>query len=161
MKLRKLAKQNYGFSLVELIVVVAILGACIGLITANINAIPAREAQRCANEIDAALSRCKIESMAKGGNASMVLECRSDGYYLTMNAGALTETDKIANRRCTVNCGGTMSDSSNNTRTFSFQRSTGAFDAGSDISEITVTGGGRTYKITLYKLTGAHEIGRA
>ena len=44
--------------------------------------------------------------------------------------------------------------------TLSFDRDTGAFDfTGTPITSITVSGGGRTYVITLDALTGAHQLG--
>lgn len=160
MKLRQPAKRNRGFSLVEVIIVVAILAACGALISTSIAVIPAREARKCVNEMDAALSRCKIECMAKHGNASLTLTCKSDGYYLKQQAGGIETEEKIANRRCSVKCGAAqMAEGS--AQVFSFDYNTGAFDQGKNVGTVSASGGGRTYTITLYAKTGAHEIGGA
>ena len=163
-------RNNRGFSLVELIVVVAILGACVGLITASISTVSSSQARKCAASLDAALSRCRVAAMSRAGTVSMTVSVDGDGVVtvkqLEKNGETVTETasDAVGSSRCAVSyqvkgeAAATALDAAG--FTLSFDRDTGAFDfTGTPITSITVSGGGRTYVITLDALTGAHQLG--
>ena len=163
-------RNNRGFSLVELIVVVAILGVCVGIITGSIATISSSQAKKCAVSIDAALSRCRVAAMSRAGQVTMKVSVDGDGAVTVRqtetNGGAATETaaDTVGSGRCAVSyqkmgeATPTALDAAG--ISFSFDRDTGAFDfTGTPITSITVSGGGRTYVITLDALTGAHQLG--
>lgn len=160
MKLRAFFKEKKGYSLIELIVVIAILAACGGLITANIALVPRNEAKKCAQSIDAALSECKIEAMTKAGGMSLKLYADADGNihlaYLSGDGSTVVSDDRIANSRATVTV-----DSSALSQTgsiWSFERNSGSVKNATGDSAIVVSGGGRSWTIKLYQLTGAHEM---
>ena len=163
-------RNNRGFSLVELIVVVAILGACVGLITASISTVSSSQARKCAASLDAALSRCRVAAMSRAGTVSLTLSADGDGVVTVKqsekNGETVTETasDQVGTSRCAVSY--QVKDETDAKAldaagiTLSFDRDTGAFVfSGSAITSITVSGGGRSYVITLDALTGAHELG--
>lgn len=166
-------RNNRGFSLVELIVVVAILGVCVGIVAASISAISSSQARKCAASIDAALSRCRVSAMSRAGEVYLTLSVDGDGVVTVAqyekNGDAVTEisSDAVGSSRCGVSyqvkgaADAAALDASG--LTLSFDRDTGAFDftgnAKGVLTSITVSGGGRSYVITLDALTGAHRIG--
>jgi prepilin-type N-terminal cleavage/methylation domain-containing protein len=59
--------NSRGFSLVEIIVVVAILGVALTLLGMSINTIFALDVRSCAKDISGSLAREKVEAMSKAG----------------------------------------------------------------------------------------------
>lgn len=164
--------DNRGFSLVELIVVAAILSVCTGIVAVSISAVSSSQARKCAVSIDAALSQCRVRAMSRAGEVYMTLSADADGTVTVAQFeeanGTATETfsDRVGSSRCAVSYmpKGAADSSALDAAgiTLAFDRDTGAFDFtrnGNAVSSITVSGGGRSYVITLDALTGAHRIG--
>ena len=170
-------KNNKGFTLIELIIVVAILAACVGLITTSVSVVFSSGAAKCANGLNAAISKCRISAMSRSG--SVYLRLYRDGVnnqimvdYL--ENGVVKTSDVIGSSNCGAvfdtdaehSLGNLGSDS---VLCITFDRDTGALDtlksdgsqpAGSipQCSYIAVSGGGRTYKISFVPATGAHML---
>ena len=160
MKIRKFCQTRGGYSLMELIAVLAVLAACGGLLTANLALIPRNEAKKCARSIDAALSACKIEAMTKTGGMSLRLYADEGGSthitYLSGDGGTEYTDETVANRLASVTVNGTALTQSG--VTWSFERDTGKITAGREFTVLVISGGGRGWTITLYPLTGAHVL---
>lgn len=172
--MRGLRKDNKGYSLVELIIVVAII-AVIGLgATWSIILVFSANAKTCSNDIVNAISECKIMTMTKGqGNVRLLLY--RDGENGTIYSKLQTKESptaewedskdgrqKIGASRCSV----TKIEDDGVTETpiptsegtaweIYFDRSSGKLmDDKSTVDKIHVLGGRKSYRIGIEKLTG-------
>ena len=75
-------KKNKGFTLVEMVITVAIFAILLGMITPSLNSVLGFRVQRATNSITAALDKTRREAMNRLVG-EMKLEYRSDGYYIT------------------------------------------------------------------------------
>lgn len=75
-------KNNKGFTLVELIVVISIFTILLGILGPSVSSIFSYRAKRAANSIVAALDKTKTEAMNRLVG-EMVLERTDDGYYVS------------------------------------------------------------------------------
>ena len=132
--------SNKGFTLVELIVVVAIFTILLGIAVPSLNSILGFRVNRAANSIASALDRTKIEASSRLVG-EMKLEKRADGYYLSYyldrgkvgGASHVTEDDpeKIAPARTEISY--TSSDGSSHVMAagdsliLTYDRATGGF----------------------------------
>ncbi|NCB51809.1 MAG: prepilin-type N-terminal cleavage/methylation domain-containing protein [Clostridia bacterium] len=161
--------NNRGFTLVEIIVVVVIMGVLVGIISLSISSVFSSRARRGAAEIDAYISMCKVNSMSRAGDISIILDLDENGsirgrYY---EDASLKDTAIFAdaNVTATFTTGGVETDlSDTDTLTLSFDRNTGAFAPQSIVGEtknyctaISLSSG-RTYVIILVPSTGNHYI---
>jgi len=166
-----MARDNRGFTLLELVVVITIMGILMSL--ATISAFPSysARARRCASQTDMLITKCRIGCLSRAENVYLTLHTDSDGkiigdYY--ENDGVLVSADVLSEGRAlmtyTVKSSGGTAETRNlgdSPLTLSFSRSTGAFKAlpgGNYCTAINVLCGGRTYTIALTPSTGAHEL---
>lgn len=77
---RDLDKSSYngGYTLVELIVVIAIMAVLTGMLSLGISMMFSRDAQSVAVTIDDELSEVRMMSMSRAGNYTMTLHTTSD-----------------------------------------------------------------------------------
>lgn len=172
--MRRLSKNNKGYSLVEMIIVVAII-AVVGLgATWSIILVLSGNAKTCTHSIMNAISECKIMTMSKGqGNVRLLLYRDDDGnvyseLQMRETTSAAWETaynglEKIGAKRCSVS---STDDGANDLPNKAgaweiyFDRSSGSFlydaDKGTvtSVENIYVVGGRRNYHIKLERLTG-------
>lgn len=132
--------SDKGFTLVELIVVVAIFTILLGIAVPSLNSILGFGVNRAANSIASALDRTKIEASSRLVG-EMKLEKRADGYYISYyldrgkvgGASHVTEDDpeKIAPARTEISY--TSSDGSSHVMAagdsliLTYDRATGGF----------------------------------
>lgn len=76
-------KKNAGFSLIELIVTVAILGILSAGVVTIVLSRSGREAQKAAQQISAALSETKVQALAKTQAWMVISYNTTDGYVLS------------------------------------------------------------------------------
>ena len=75
-------KKNQGFTLVEMVITVAIFAILLGIISPSLNSVLGFRVQRATNSIASALDKTRREAMSRLVG-EMKLEYRSDGYYIT------------------------------------------------------------------------------
>lgn len=176
-------KNNKGFSLVELIVVVAIMAIMGGFIFFSFGLITGQDARKCANNISTVLDKEKNYALTKSAEADCYVEItlESDGYYAEYFAPqkalglAMISTDKqkIGKKTVLVSCyvndgsGGYTSKGTMATGSklkIVYDRVSGEFKEvslnGSSGIEMIQIDKGRTYKIELFTATGKHTLKR-
>lgn len=179
-------KNNQGLSLIELIVVVALMGIIGTIAITSFGLLNGQEARECAENISAALDKGKIYSMTKSGTLEAYLEItkKSDGYYVqyyipkkavaVQNAGewVLCESSKIGKASvemvCSFETGGDRTISEGVILRFYFDRLTGAFKKTMIIGPYTEefycktirVSKGKSYQLDLVPITGKHTLKR-
>lgn len=166
--------NNSGYSLVELIIVIAIMAVLIGTVFYSISMIFGANAKTCANNIQRAIADCKVTTMGKK-EAYMELYRAADGnvytkLYVYEQTGATPveeEPQKMGNNRVYVGYikPGETPDAatelnSGDSVTIKFDRSSGSFDktAHDNCAQIIVRGGSKNYAIEMTQLTGKSEV---
>ncbi len=159
--------DNHGFTLIELVVVIAIMGILAGVAAISTSIIPASRAKSCASRINASLDRCRTGCLTHGENTYMTLSVNSDGkievaYYESADASNPDPADKavLSSGGVTVTGGGTALTASSAPIKIAFDRSSGALKEPVKKTDytLTVAGGGRPYTIHIVGATGSHEI---
>lgn len=135
-------KDNKGFSLVELIIVVAIMSVMMGFIFYSFSLLTGQEARECANDLTTALGKEKTYALTKSATADCYLEILQDTdgyfyakYYVPQDPinlkWVLQDTQKIGKRNVDVNCyfsdGSDMKIQSGQSLIIVFDRVSGAF----------------------------------
>lgn len=75
-------QKNKGFTLVEMVITVAIFAILLGILVPSLNSILGFRTQRAANSIASALDKTKIEASNRLVG-EMKLEKLDDGYYIS------------------------------------------------------------------------------
>lgn len=86
--------SNKGFSLIELLVVVAIMAVAVGLITITSVIVNNANVAKAANTLDTAFNKARVQSMAKGTEAGKLTVWMTDGtvYYTIGDPAVETPT---------------------------------------------------------------------
>ncbi|MFP3154212.1 prepilin-type N-terminal cleavage/methylation domain-containing protein [Lachnospiraceae bacterium ZAX-1] len=180
-------RNDVGFSLIELVVVVAMLAVMISFLVPSIASIFSGEAKSCASKMDNLIAKTKVYAMSRAGNVYVRFYVGADNrihgdyyegdYSYVEDDGTTTDVpftlinEEIVGRRVTVSYGGVplpLGTATNEEGLWiSFNRATGAvtvFGAdrlvAADASQnwtIEINSGRKT--ITLNKLTGRSKIG--
>lgn len=177
-------KDNRGYSLIELIIVVAIITALMGVLMYSVNLVFGADAKGCAHSLVSSIADVKVNAMGREG-AFLELKRDDNGdlwstqYVKKFGSFKVDgEPRKIGDKRIKIYYfTGDVSAGSGTEFSFgaepiyiSFDRSTGSFlDSGSGeiggasvsyayYSGFEVLGGSKDYVITLDKLTGKTKI---
>lgn len=163
-------RNNKGFSLIELIVVMLIIGIVTTFVSVAVSTSNSANAKRCASSVNSLISQCRAESLGRTGTVYLTISLDSNrNIVCTHSNGSAVVTDTFPGRGTAVsyttdNSGAktAVTLTSSNPLTLSFNRSTGGQnyqpDGVSYCTAITFTSG-RTYTITLVPSTGTHKLG--
>lgn len=169
--MKKMAKcGNDGFSLVELIVVVAII-AVLGLVAAmGMSLVASRPADECAKKIQIALEGNRNTTMGKY-SSSITFSADSDGVYMEEIINGVSEgkvkigQSGVTVQYCTQKVGevaATIYNLSSAPVTLSFDRADGSLtdqgDGSTYVKYFAITRGERNFKVTIDRLTGRVAI---
>lgn len=169
--------NDRGFTLVELIVVVAILGILSGVMSYSVNQIFSSQARKFADEYDALLTQCRVSTLSGAAAPTYVMLCQDSGgtyYGVLYEGGTEVSRKKLGgdNLSCTFTYGSgtgtTAAISDSQSLCIGYNRSTGAFLTLNSVGSGLNTGlSGNCTKvcvadkitITLVPSTGYHKIG--
>lgn len=170
-KNNKLHNDNRGYSLIELVIVLAIIAIIMSTVFYSIILIFSANAKSCANNIQRSIGECKVTTMGKA-DAYMELYRDSEGtvytkMYVTESDGTSTEEEpqKVGTSRVYVGyatSGGTKTPlEAGDKIEIRFDRSNGGFKAGAGgviYRNIYVEGGSKKYRIEMIPLTGKSQV---
>jgi prepilin-type N-terminal cleavage/methylation domain-containing protein len=175
--------KNKGFTLIEIIIVVAILAIAGSIVWMSINPLFGFEAKKTAKYLFGAMEKTKVLEMTKMPDSWLYLYRADDGVYLDIyECGVKLENEykdnnKIGSATITVTVtmkGGATETLDENGIVIAFNRSDGSFKTsgqawdlqdpsytplypGDYYARITISGGGTVRAITLYPNTGKIE----
>ena len=173
-------RNNSGFSLVELIVVMAIIGIITVIVGISVSTANSAKTEKAAASVNALISKCRAGALGRAGvvyikisqegSGNIVCEYYEEGTLVSAGTyanGKLVSTDTISGNKISVSYTTQKTGFSPVTTalpghplTLSFNRSTGAIMPQSDGSYCAsiIFSGGRAYTIRIYSSTGAHEL---
>lgn len=170
--IRKRKINCKGFSLVELLIVIAILAIAVGLAGISIAVVFSRDAERCAKTIDAALEETRMRSLSQNGTFSVGVNAATNECIITTfdEAGALvaTETTSLQSRvTISYEMPGGADLTSTEVVAVGFDKSTGrvrsiAGDGGAAAGSVLrircVSDNGKVATVVLVRSTGKHYV---
>jgi prepilin-type N-terminal cleavage/methylation domain-containing protein len=169
-------KCNGGYTLVELIVVVAIIGILATVALLSVSSLNSTDAKRCSAELSAMLGECRVDAMSRAGDYYLALSVDEDGKLsgaiYRMGDEQPLKTQTFNSRRLSAAwhlAGQTAQTLSTGQSVYiAFDRATGGVrNFSADVHGtldtatqclIAVTGGTRTYHITIDTLTGSRTV---
>lgn len=144
--------KDKGFSLVELIVVIAIMAVATTVSGYALSTISLANAKNCATEIKSKLEAVRMDATRNVEGDVQVVELYSDDGSVYLKVGTM-EPKRIGNSNVKVVCDGKELSTIEEPVEFSFDKSSGAFDE-IGCKTIVVSGASREYTLTLYAKTG-------
>ena len=161
-------RNNRGFTLVELIVVIAIMGVIAGLVGLTVGTAVSAKAQSAAASVNILLSKCRTGHLSKTGEAFLTLSVE-DGMLLGRYYENYSEDDPPVSTDSFSLSGITVKYTTDLTPEetvltgtplkLSFNRETGGLEAvdGAYCTKI-IFDGGRVFTIELIPVTGMHRL---
>ena len=176
-------KNQRGFSMIELIVTVALLALTMTAVVIGLGALTGQHARECSRNLDAALGQAKNYAMSKSGSADAYMELNktSDGYYADFYIPdkplakpedvtyTLVEHKRLGKKDIRITCffeGGTQVLIQDGTSVkFYYDRVSGAFKQAqsgtlTDYCNRILVEKGRKYRLDLVPATGKHTLVR-
>jgi prepilin-type N-terminal cleavage/methylation domain-containing protein len=169
-------KSNKGFSLIELLVIIAIMGVGLGIAAMSIASLSAADVRRCAADMNSMLSKARVNSMYRG---DPVVEIRIDGTDRVIGEyienGVVMQSEFLGRRggytvRIINPADGSplqppLTAGSGGVIRIGFQRGTGRLMRGgtlvpSQAASIVIERGPTRYRIDFISATGRHTVER-
>jgi len=156
-------KHVKGFTMIELIIVIAIIGIFTALSTISLNYIHAGNIKSSAQKVNRALTELKMDTMSRDKKSYMYLYKKDSNYYMWCTTNNTFSADsaageRIGNSSTTITFNGSeLKDGE--CKQISYLKSSGAFAKGTP-SNITFSkdNGDFKYVVTLVVNTGKHYI---
>ena len=174
--------NNKGFSLIELIVIIAIMGVLVGGASLGIGLVFSKDAMKCATRLNDSIYDARANSMYKAGKFELSIDNTGSANVATISQTDLTPvtSDTIyldgvdSNKKTTISAkfvteavpaGTALSFPVNLTfdkakgNVYFDVDADGTYDDGIIVFDITPLRGNRTAKVQLVTTTGKHTIG--
>ena len=167
---KRYLKDNRGYSLVELIVVIALIALIVSTVFYSLIMVFSANAKSCANDIQRAIADCKVTTM---GRSSAYMELYRDTdqnvytrmYVMSSGTYVPSEPQKVGTSRVYVAYvpkGGIETELlAGDKIEIRFDRASGGFTkdgSGNIYEKLHVQGGSKNYEIVLTELTGKSEV---
>ena len=169
--------NNKGFSLIELIVIIAIMGVLVGGASLGISLVFSKDASKCATRLNDSIYDARANSMYKAGKFKLSIDNTGSA-----NTATISQTDLTPVTSDTIYLDGVDLSAKFVTEavpavkelelpvTVTFDKSKGnvvyfyangdrVYDDGIIVFDITPRRGNRTAKVQLVTTTGKHTIG--
>lgn len=153
-------RNNRGVTLIEILVVVAIMSIAAGGASVGISLAYSRDAEKCAKTIDTVLENTRMKSLSEKGDFTMELDLENHRLYIrSSEESEPVVTEKLQSRVAIT----VPSDPSATSVTVRFDKSTGkVLDMSSEdggILRITAeNNSGKKATVVLVKGTGKHYV---
>lgn len=164
--------KNKGFTLIELIVVISIMGILAIAIEASVSASGLSKVKHCVTKTDNLIEKCRIGALSRSGNVRLVIRADGSGkiiadYY--ESGSSPVSSDVLSESGISMTYTIENSDKTNQAThnvedrplTLSFNRSTGSQkpdENGYLYTAIVISSGSTSREIKLVPLTGAHVL---
>lgn len=159
MTMNKWKRDDKGFTLVEMIVILAIIAVIGGVVVLGLNLISGKPVTQCARQMQILLEQNRTVAMGKE-NTYVVIYKSSDGVMAQEYINGLVNGDpkRIGESVVDVTCGGTPLGNSLGTGTrIEFDRGSGALTGNAEMVFV-ISRGGKTATLTIEALTGKVRI---
>jgi len=169
-------KDNRGFSLIEMVIVIGIVVILASLLRASTYTLFSSSTRNCAEKINAFIAKGRVDAMSRSGEILLVIGTDSEGVYGEYHDqnGLIGKRERLGDTRVKLEAGATGMGSNvpldSIALTLSFNRATGglsvfglggssktSFDSG-DAATILVSSAGKPYKVTIVATTGKHKV---
>lgn len=186
--MEKIRKNNKGYSIQELIVVIAIMGILVGFLTMSVSILVGWDARECAENVENHLNHVRTDALARlGAEMRITRDATTDEYtveYVEYNyqddgsgnmvqVATVTKSYLLGNKQVTMICyfddGTDVTISDTESVTLGFSRTSGAFTS-IKINDVTRTNvyctsmdisrGGTIYEISMIPQTGKISMAR-
>ncbi|MGN0377925.1 MAG: type II secretion system protein [Suilimivivens sp.] len=152
--------NNKGVTLIEILVVVAIMSIAVGGAGIGISLAYSRDAEKCAKTINAALENTRMMSMSEKGNFTMELDMENNMLYIRSSEESDPVYEEDLQSRVTITVPADLSATS---VTVQFDKSTGKVLSMSSESNgiLRITSennNGKKATVVLVKGTGKHYV---
>lgn len=150
--------SNKGFSLFELLIVIAVMAVAVGFATITMAVVNNADVGKASKTFESALNTSKVQCMAKGSENGMIVITMTDGvlYY---QIGDAAYPERICNKRISVTGksanGAAVTISDGFSATISFNSAGMVYNKeDSTLTSITFDNGNRKMETILYPETG-------
>lgn len=164
-------KNNKGFTLIELIVVIAVMSIIAGVSSNIVSSVTKQELKDFVNNYDAMLTQCKVETLSGMSEPILELKIENGEYRAILSKkeqkadGSFTRT-VVKNQylgedylECSFDLDGSLHTLSGGTTVkISYNRSTGELNQ--KLNQVSVSDGRTTYYVIFTPETGYHKIER-
>lgn len=162
--------RTKGFSMIEMIVVICIIGIMTAMATLGLGYIQSGNIRSAANSISSDLSRLKYDAMSKEDMPFMYIYNVGGKYYVYCSEKEVAATEltaangtSLCNSNCKITFNGGTEVASGNYISIAYKKSGGLSTKSkltNEINDITVSkaDGSGAYVITIYKETGKHTL---
>lgn len=152
--------DNKGFSLVEMIIIIAIIAVLGGVTAYGLSLVSGKPVTQCARQMQILLEQNRTVAMGKENNTYVVIYKTPSGVMAQeyINGTIHGEPIKIGESTVDVTCGGSsIGDSKDTGKKVEFDRSTGALK-GNARMEFVISRGSKVSKLIIEPLTGKVRI---